>query len=76
MNEWKSTYICRKKGQGVCDDVARNQPLYGSADTENDGNIDQKKAQIWGLCQAVQKVAMDSPFVTGDSFVLFCDNGK
>lgn len=46
MNEEKCTYICRKKGQGVCDDFARNQPLYGSADTENDGNVDQKKAQI------------------------------
>lgn len=44
MIEEVRTYICRKKGQGVCDDIARNQPIYGSADTENDGNIDQKKA--------------------------------
>lgn len=44
MKKEACTYICRKKGQGVCDDIAHNQPIYGSADTEDDGNIDQKKA--------------------------------
>ncbi len=45
MNRKAHTYV-EKRDKGVCDDFARNQPLYGSADTENDGNVDQKKAQI------------------------------